>query len=113
MANKSTMTSVVRHSAKRSHFQLRLCFDVALSLSNRQDLRRRNKWRRAAGGVHTRGRATALLLSEDRDMNRDQKIARENIVVKVTKRRRGMKLTGRDPSVRISPLPAYRGDVLN
>src|SRR5580693_8720536 len=41
-----------------------------------------------------------------RNLKRDEKVAGENIVVKVIQRRRRMKLAGRDPSVRIGPLPA-------
>ena len=42
------------------------------------------------------------------NLHRDEEVARENIVVKVTERRCRTKLVGRDPSVRIGPLPAYR-----
>src|SRR5215470_7406994 len=54
--------------------------------------------------------AAQLLVSGQsrRDLNWDEEVARENIVVKVTKRRRRMKLAGRNPSVRIGPLPAVR-----
>ena len=38
-------------------------------------------------------------------MQWDEKVAVENIVVKVTERRCRMKLAGRDPSVRIGPSP--------
>ena len=43
----------------------------------------------------------------------DEEVTGENIVVKVTERRWRMKLPGRDPSVRIGPLPADGRDALN
>ena len=41
-----------------------------------------------------------------RNLQRDKEVTGENIVVKVTERQWGMKLAGRDPSIRIGPLPA-------
>ncbi len=56
--------------------------------------------------VHTRPAPTTRALSERRNVQWDEEVAGEDIIVKVTERRWRMKLAGRDPSVRIGPLPA-------
>ena len=65
------------------------------------------------GVVHTRPAQLLVDFRSARNLQWDEEVAGENIVVKVTERRWRMKLAGRDPSVRINPLPVGGRDALN
>jgi hypothetical protein len=67
----------------------------------------------ADSGGHTSGAQLRASLQLRRNWHRDKEVAGQNVVVKVTERRRKMKLVGGDPPVPIGPLPASRRDALN
>jgi hypothetical protein len=67
----------------------------------------------ADSGGHTSGTQLRASLRLCRNRHRDKEVAGQDVVVKVTERRRKMKLVGGDPSVPIGPLPASRRDALN